>query len=153
MFELSEKIEMNRNILKCDYIRYSPSETKTLNTANSQISIMLPREDSDIGFLSSYLDLNFDVLHAATNNSYVDINDIKLVNLGPIALFSNYKLKTSSGKQLENIDHAQKVSLKYEKITSARGCDDLSIGFHLNRDTSRRELTIKQNNKRKNIMS
>ena len=26
MFKLNEKYEINRDILKCDYIRYSPSE-------------------------------------------------------------------------------------------------------------------------------
>ena len=52
--------------------------------------------------LNSYFELTFDVLHAATNNRYVDGNDIRLVNLGPIALFSNYKLTTSSGKPRKN---------------------------------------------------
>ena len=33
----------------------------------------------------------------------------------------------------------------YKLIFSARGCDDLSIGFHRNRDTRQRELT---NNKK-----
>ena len=36
MFKLSEKHSINRDILKCDYIRYSPSEISTINTANSQ---------------------------------------------------------------------------------------------------------------------
>ena len=79
--------------------------------------------------LNFYLELNFNVLHAATNNSYVDGNDIRLVNLGPIALFSKYKLTTSSGKHLENIDHAHIVSLMYKLVTSSRGSDNLSIGF------------------------
>ena len=48
--------------------------------------------------LNSYLEFNFDVLHTATNNRYVDGNDISLVNLGPIALFSKYELTTSSVK-------------------------------------------------------
>ena len=39
--------------------------------------------------LLNQLDLNFDVLHAATNNRYEDKYDIRLVSLGPIALFSN----------------------------------------------------------------
>ena len=95
MFKLIDKYEINRDILKCDYIRYSPSEISTIKTANSQIYINIPREDSVISLLNSYLDLNFDVLHAATNNRYVDNNDMKLINLGPIGLFSNYKLTTS----------------------------------------------------------
>ena len=111
MFKLSESYELDRRILKCDYIRYSPAEISTINTANSQIYINMPREDSVISLLNSYLELNFDVLQAATNNRYVDANDIRLVNLGPIALFSNYKLTTSSGKHLEEISHAHIVSV------------------------------------------
>ena len=103
---------MNINILKCDYIRVSPSEISTINTADSQIYINIPRENSVISLLKSYLDLNFDVLHAATGNIYADNNDIRLVNLGPIGLFSNNKLTTSSGKHLEDISHAYIVPLK-----------------------------------------
>ena len=111
MFKLSEKYSINRDILKCDYIRYSRSEISTINITISQVYINMPREDSVISLLNSYFELNFDVLHAANNNRYVDGNDIKLVNLGPYALFSNYKLTTSSGKHLENIDHAHIVCL------------------------------------------
>ena len=82
------------------YILYSPAEISTKNTANSQIYINIPREDSVISFLSSYIELNFDVIIAATSNRYADTDDIRLINLGPIALFSNYKLTTSSGKHL-----------------------------------------------------
>ena len=111
MFQLIDKYEVNRDILKCDYIRYSPSEISTINTANSQIYINIPREDSVISLLNSYLDLNFDVIHAATNNRYADNKHIRLINLGPIASFSSYKLTTSSGKHLEDVSHAQIVSL------------------------------------------
>ena len=55
--------------------------------------------------------MNLDVLHAATDNRYVDGNDIKLVNLGPISLFDIYKLATSSGKHIEEINHAHIVCL------------------------------------------
>ena len=87
------------------------SEISTINTVNSQIFINIPREDSVISLLNSYLGLNVDVVHAATNNRYVDGNHIRLVNLGSIALFSIYKLTTSSGKHLEDISHAHIVSL------------------------------------------
>ena len=150
MFKLNEKYEINRDILKCDYIRYSPSEISTINTANSQVYINIPREDSVISLLNSYLELNFDVLHAAApNNRYADGNDIRLVNLGPIALFSNYKLTTSSGKHLENIDHAHIVSLMYKLLSSSKGSDDLSIGFDRDRARRRNELTNNKNIKGK----
>ena len=149
MFKLSEKYEINRDISKCDYIRYSPSEISTINTANSQVYNNLPREDSFISLLNSYLELNFDVLHAATNNRYVDGKDIRLVNLGPISLFSNYKLTTSSGKHLENIDHAHIVSLMYKLLTSSKESDDLSIGFDRDRGRRQRELTNNKTQKGK----
>ena len=64
-----------------------------------------------------------------------------LVNLGPIALLSNYKLTTSSEKHLENIDQAHIVSLMYKLLTSSRVSDDLSIGFDRDRNRRQRELT------------
>ena len=88
MCKLNEKFEINRSILKYGYIRYSPSEISTLNAANSQIFNIIPREDSVTSMLKSFLDLNFDVVHAATINRYVDGKDIWLGNPGPIALIS-----------------------------------------------------------------
>ena len=111
MFKLSERYQIDRRIQKCDYIRFSSSEISTINTANSQIFINIPREDSVFSLLNSYLELIFDVLQAANNNRYADVSDIRLVNLGLIALFSNFKLTTSSGKHLEEISQAHIVSL------------------------------------------
>ena len=141
MFKLSERYQTDRRIQKCDYIRYSPSEISTINTANSQIYINIPREDSVISLLNSYLELNSDVLQAASSNRYVDAKDIRVVNLGPIALFSNFKLTTSSGKHLEEICHAHIVSLMYKLLTSSKDSGDLSIGFDRNRGRRKNELT------------
>ena len=149
MIKLSENYSVNRDILKCDYIRYSPSEISTINTAISQVYINIPRKDSVISLLNSYLEINFDVLRADNSNRYLDGNDIRLVNLGPIGLFSNYKLTTSSGKHLENIDHAHIVSLMYKLLTSCKGFDDLSIGFDRDRTRRRNELTNNKNIKGK----
>ena len=153
MFKLSEKYQIDRRILKCDYIRYSPSESSTINTPNSQIYIDIPRENSVIFLLNSYFDLNFDVLHAATGNRYVDNNALWLVNLGPSALFSNYKLTTNPGKHLEDINHAHIVSLMYKLIKSSRGSDYLSIGFDRSRDRRQRELTKKKFQKGKFLLT
>ena len=92
MFKLNEIYEVDRRIPKCHYTRYSPSEISTINTPNNQSYINIPRGDSVNSLLGSLLRLSFDVLHAATNNRYVDGDDIRLVNEGPIALISNYKL-------------------------------------------------------------
>ena len=149
MFKLNEKYGINRDILKCDYIRYSPSEISTINTPNSQVYINIPREDSVISLLNSYLELNFDVLRADNSNRYLDGDDIRLVNIGPIGLFSNYKLTTSSGKHLENIDHGHITSLMYKLLPSSKGSDDLSIGFDRDRTRRRNELTNNKNIKGK----
>ena len=151
MFKLSEKYGVDRRILKCDYIRYSPTEISTINTANSQMYINIPREDAVISLLNSYIELNFDVLEAATSNRYTDANDIRLVNLGPIALalFSNYKVTTSSGKHLEEISHAHIVSLMYKLLTSSKDSEDSSIGFDRSRGRRKNELSNNKSSKGK----
>ena len=145
MFELKEKYEVYRNLLKCDYIMYSPSKISTINTANFRIYINVPREDSAISFLVSYLDLNFDVLHVANNDRYADANDIRLNNLETIAFFSNYKLPTSSRKHLGDISHAHIVFLLYKLLTTSRDIDDLSIGLDGDGNRRQRELTNTKN--------
>ena len=99
--------------------------------------------------LDSRLDLNSDVLHAATGNRYVDTNDIRLNNLRPIALFSKCDLTSSSGKHIQSIDQAHIVCLMYKLLTSARGSDDLSIGFDCDCGRRQQELTIKKSIKGK----
>ena len=65
--------------------------------------------------------------------------------MGPIALFSNFKLTTSSGKHIEDISHAHLLSLMYKLITSSNNSDDLSNGFDRSMARRRDEMT---NNKR-----
>ena len=151
MFKLNENYEVDRRILKCDYIRYSPAQTSTItiNTPNSQIYINIPRENSVISFFNSYLDLGFEVIKRADNSRYANGNDIRLVNLGPVALFSNLKLTTSSGKHLEDISHAHLVSLMYKLITSSKDSNDLTIGFDHSRNRRRDELAPNKNIKGK----
>jgi len=149
MFKLNENYEVDQRILKFDYIRYSPAETSTINTPNSQVFINIPKKDSVISFLNSYFDLNFEVIKRADNSRYANGYDIRLINLGPIALFSNFKLTTSSGKHLEDISHAHNVSLMYTLITSSKESDDLSIGFDRDRNRRRNERTNNKNIKGK----
>ena len=149
MFKLSEKHEIDRGILKCEYIRNSRNEISTINTFNSEIYINIPRENSVIRLLKSSIELNFDVLHAATGNRCADGDEIRLANLGPIGLFSNYKSTTSSGKHLEEIIHAHFVYLMYKLLISSRDSDDLSIGFDRDRNRRQRELTHNKNIKGK----
>ena len=99
--------------------------------------------------MNSYLDLNFEVIKKTDDSRYGNGNDIRLVNLGPIALFSNFKLTTGSGKHLEDISHAHLVSLMYKLITSSNGSDDLSIGFDRSSARRREEITKNKNVKGK----
>ena len=68
MFKLIENYEVDRRIMKCDYIRYSPAETSTINTRNSHIYINIPREDGVISLLNSFLVLNFGVIKKTDNS-------------------------------------------------------------------------------------
>ena len=69
--------------------------------------------------------------------------------MGPIALFSDFKLTTSSSKQLEDISHAHIVSFMYKLITRAKDFDDLPVCFDRSRDRGKQELTNNKNVKGK----
>ena len=111
--------------------------------------INIPREDSVISLLKSYMDLNFEVIKQTDNSRFGNGNDIKLINLASIALFSNFKLTTSSGKLLEDITHAHLVCLMYKLLTSSKGNDGLSIGFDRSKARRREEITNNKNVKGK----
>ena len=58
-------------------------------------------------------------------------------------------MKTSSGKNLEDISHVHIVSLMFKLIASNRGSDILSFGFDRNRGRRKDELTNNRNMKGK----
>ena len=60
--KLIENYEVDRKILKRNYIRFSPAEVFTINTPNSRICINIPREDSVFSLLNIYLDLSIEVI-------------------------------------------------------------------------------------------
>ena len=97
----------------------------------------------------SYLETNDEIIKKADNSRYANGNDIRSVNLGPIAFFSNLDLTTSSGKHLEGISHAHTVSSVYKLITSFVDSDDLSISFGRSRNRKRDELAQNKNIKGK----
>ena len=149
MFKLNENYENDRRNLKYEYIRYSLPETSTENTPNSQIYINIAREGSVSSLLQSYLDLNFEVIKRADNSRYANGNDIRLVNLGSIALFSSFKLTTSSGKCLEDISHSHIVSLRFKLITFSKESNDLSVGLDRSHNRRKDELALNENIKSK----
>ena len=126
MFKLNEKYEIDWKTSKSDCITYSPTEKNAINSANSRIYVNISREYSVNSVPISYLDLDFDLLHAATNNRYASNYDIRWVIWGGFALIIKYKLTTSSGKHFEDIYHAHIVSLLYKLLTTSKRSDDLS---------------------------
>ena len=141
MLKINKNYDSDRKILKCYYIRCSPAETSTINTPESQICIKIHGEYSNNSLLNSYLQLSSEVIKKIESSGNANGNDIRLVNLGPIALFSQIKLTASSRKHLEDTSHAHIDTFMYKLLTSSRGSDDLSNGFDRDRNRGRDELT------------
>ena len=131
---------MDKPIHKIDFIKYSPSSLATINNNNSNISIIFPREDAYICLQNSYISLEFEVLKN-DDTRYADGDQISLVNFGPVALFSEAKLVTSSGKHLEKVDNLHPISVMYKLLTSTQQTSQLMYGFEESQATRRQELT------------
>ena len=132
---------------KIDFIQYSPSILATINIINSNISISLPREDAYICLQNSYISVEFEILKN-DNTRYANGNEISLVNFGPVALFSEAKLTTSSGKHLEKVDKVHPHSSMYKLLTSTQQISQLMYGFEESVAIRRQELT---NNKTEKV--
>ena len=100
MFSLKSKYTLEKPVHKIDFIKYSPSSLATININYSNISISLPREDACICLQHSFLSVEFKILKN-DDTRYANSDEINLVTFGPVALFSEAKLTTSSGKHLE----------------------------------------------------
>ena len=54
---------------------------------------------------------------------------MSLISFGPGALFSETKLTTSSGKQLEKVDNLHIISIIHKLATSQQQTSELTYGF------------------------
>ena len=131
---------MDKPIHKINFIKYSPSSLATINNNNSNISIIFPKEDAYICLQNSYISLEFEVLKN-DDTRYADGDQISLVTFGPVALFSEAKLVTSSGKHLEKVDNLHPVCLVHKLLTSNQQTSQLMYGFEESQATRRQELT------------
>ena len=131
---------MDKPIHKIDFFKYSPSSLATINNNKSNISIIFPREDAYICLQNFFISLEFEVLKN-DDTRYADGDQISLVNFGPVALFSEAKLTTSSGKHLEKVDNLHPISLMYKLLTSNQQTSQLMYGFEESQATRRQELT------------
>ena len=140
MFASKSKYTLDKPVHKIYFIKYSPSSLATVNKANSNISISLPREDAYECLQNSYNSLEFE-LPKNDNTRYTNGDEISLVNFGPVALFSEAKLTTSSGKHLENVDNLHRISLLIKLLTSTQQTSQLMYGFEESGTIRRQELT------------
>ena len=89
MFNFSQNYAVDRPILKCDYIRYTPPSLNLVNGEINDFFIDNPRDGSAISLRGSYLKIDFNVTHrAGAHARYIDDYHIGLVNISPIALFN-----------------------------------------------------------------
>ena len=102
IFSLKNKYALDKPIQKSDISKYSPISLATINENNPNFSISLPREDAYISLQNSYLSVDFEVLRQ-DDTRYANGDQISLINFGPVALFSEAKLTTSSRNHLEKL--------------------------------------------------
>ena len=89
---------------------------------------------------NSYISLDFEVLKQ-DDTRYADGDKISLINFGPVALISEARLTTSSGKLLEKVFNLHTVSLMNKLLKSHQQTSELMYGFEESQATRRQELT------------
>ena len=112
----------------------------TINNNISNNSIRLPREDAYICLQHSFISVEFEVLKN-DDTRYADGDQISLVNFGSVALFSEAKHTTSSGKHLEKVDNLHPILLTYKLLTSSQQTSQLMYGIEESTTIRRKELT------------
>ena len=136
-FNLDTTYGYNNDIHKSKIIKYKPNILATMNTVNTNINIILNREENHLNLRDSYPETEFVVSDDAGGVFANDAN-IRLVNYGMMALFSSVKLETSGGRTIEYIDHCHLNLLMYKLSTSTN--DEYESGFVKNIDNRSRQL-------------
>ena len=88
-----------------------------MNTINTNINIILNREENHLNLRDSYLEIEIVVSDNAGGLFANDAN-IRLVNYGMMALFNSIKLETSGGRTIKYIDHCHPNLLMYKLLSS-----------------------------------
>ena len=88
-----------------------------MNTINTNINIILNREENHLILRDSYLEIEF-VASDDAGGVFANDANVRLVNYGMMALFSSIKLATSGGRTFEYIDHCHPNLLMYKLLTS-----------------------------------
>ena len=105
------------DIHRSKIIKYKPNNLATIITVNTNINIILNREENHLILHDSYLEIEFVVSKDAGGVFNKNAN-IRLVNYGMMALFNSIKLETSGVRTIEFIDHCHPNLLMYKLLTS-----------------------------------
>ena len=116
----------SNDIHKSKIIKYKPKNLATMNTVNTNINIILNREENQLNLHDSYLEIEF-VVSDDAGGVFANNANIRLVNYGMIALFSSLKLETSGGRFIEYIGHCHPNLLMHKLLTSA--VEEYESGF------------------------
>ena len=100
----------------------------------------MPKEDAYICLQHSFISVEFEVLKN-DDTRYAGGEERSLVNFGPVALFSEAKLTTSSGKHLEKVDNLHPICLLYKLLTSSQQTSQLMYGIEESTTIRTQELT------------
>ena len=116
-FDLKTTYEFNNDIHKSKIIKYKQNNLATMITINTNINIILNREENHLNIHDSYLEIEF-IVSDDTGGVFANYANSRLVNYGMMALFSSIKLETSGGRTIEYIDHCHPNLLMYKLLTS-----------------------------------
>ena len=137
-FNLNTTYGYNNDIHKSKILKYKPNNLATMNTINTNINIILNREENHSNLHDSYLEIEFVVSDDAGGVFANDAN-IRLVNYVVMALLSSVKLETSGGRTIEYIDRCHPNLLMYKLLTS--NGDEYESGFVRNQGNKDSQLT------------
>ena len=127
-YNLDTTYDYNNDIHKSKIIKYKPNNLATMNTVNTNINIIINREENHLNLRDSYLEIEFVVSDDAGGGGvFANDSNIRLVNYGMMALFSSVKLENSGGRTIEYIDHCHPNLLMYKLLTSIG--DEYESGF------------------------
>ena len=125
-FKLYTNYGYNKDIHKSKIRKYKANTLASMNIVNTNINIILNREENHLNSRDSYLEIEFVVLDNA-GGVFANNANIRFVNYGMIALFCSVKLETSGGRTIEYIDHCRPNLLMYKLLTSTD--DEYESGF------------------------
>ena len=125
-FKLDTNFGYNKDIHKSKIIKYKPNNLATMNSVNTNINIILNREENHLNLHYSYLEIEFVVSNDA-GGVFAYNGNIGLVNYGMMALFSSVKLETNGGRTIEYIAHCHPNLMMYKLLTSTD--DEYESGF------------------------